>query len=52
MKKLKVIVSIDKQEMMAEEEKKKRVAQFFVLLAKWKAAEISKSYSRDLDEQQ
>lgn len=44
MKKLKVIVSFDKQK-MTEEEKKKRAAQFFVLLAKWEVAEISKNKS-------
>lgn len=31
----KVIVTIDKTP-MAEEEKKKRIAQFFILLYKWK----------------
>lgn len=45
-KKLKFVVSYDKTE-MTEEKKKQQVAQFFVLLAKWKTNEITKNNSRN-----
>lgn len=38
-RKLKVVVSIDRTP-MTEEEKKIRVAQFFVLLYKWKYGQV------------